>query len=327
MDILILNAEFTLPIMSKFPKLSNVILKNSLVKGIFKKVFGFVDIPLFSEVTFKEECRLNGFNILTASKAKASDDDVIIVTDPFTVCYEAHGLIQMANVIRALGYRVSFLRPYVNGKIKIIRGQRRSFVHFAAKQAARLDAIAKTKKALVGYDPALTICYRDEYTQLLGDARGDFNVLLPEEWLTQIMATKKFADNFEKIESKIKAVAATSEFSEPYYLFTHCTERALVTPAPVMWQNIMSRFSLNLIPVNVACCGMAGLFGHIAKNQDETYAVYNKNWKGQIAKRDFDHCLITGFSCRSQVHRMEGKEAVHPLFVLDDLLQEVLSDD
>ena len=37
MDILILNAEFTLPIMSKFPKLSNVILKNSLVKGIFKK--------------------------------------------------------------------------------------------------------------------------------------------------------------------------------------------------------------------------------------------------------------------------------------------------
>lgn len=327
MDILILNAEFTLPIMSKFPKLSNVILKNSLVKGIFKKVFGFVDIPLFSEVTFKEECRLNGFNILTASKAKASDDDVIIVTDPFTVCYEAHGLIQMANVIRALGYKVSFLRPYVNGKIKIIRGQRRSFVHFAAKQAARLDAIAKTKKALVGYDPALTICYRDEYTQLLGDARGDFNVLLPEEWLTQIMATKKFADNFEKIESKVKAVAATSAFSDPYYLFTHCTERALVTPAPVMWQNIMSRFSLNLIPVNVACCGMAGLFGHIAKNQDETYAVYNKNWKGQIAKRDFDHCLITGFSCRSQVHRMEGKEAVHPLFVLDDLLQEVLSDD
>ena len=89
-----------------------------------------------------------------------------------------------------------------------------------------------------------------------------------------------------------------------------------------MWQNLMNKFGLNLIPINVACCGMAGLFGHIAKNHDETYAVYEKNWKGEIQKRDFNHCLITGFSCRSQVLRMEGKRANHPLFVLDELLKE-----
>ena len=71
---------------------------------------------------------------------------------------------------------------------------------------------------------------------------------------------------------------------------------------------------------------MAGLFGHISKNHDETYAVYEKNWKDKIKSHDFKHCLITGFSCRSQVHRMEGKEAVHPLFVLNDLLNKALKE-
>ena len=217
---------------------------------------------------------------------------------------------------------VAFLKAYVNGKIMVIRGDRKGFVHYAVKQAARLERIHKTGKSLVGYDPALTICYRDEYTQLLGDARGEFEVKLPEEWLTEQFATEKFNANFDGIKEKVLAKAQSPEFSDMYYLFTHCTERALITPAPVMWQNVMDKFGLKLLPVNVACCGMAGLFGHMAKNQDETYAVYNKNWKDQIQKRDFDHCLITGFSCRSQVLRMEGKEANHPLFVISDLLEK-----
>lgn len=324
MDLMILNSEFTLPIMSKFPKLSNAVISNKYVKALTKTIFGFVDLPLFSEKTFKDECKDNDFEILSTKKAEKSDCDLIIVTDPFTVCYEANGLVAMAKFIRSLGYKVAFLRPYVNGKIMVIRGERKRFVHYAAKQAARLSRIHKTGKSLVGYDPALTICYRDEYPQMLGDLCGDFTVQLPEEWLTAQFGTQRFVDNYEKIKSKVLATAQTSEFAEPYFLFTHCTERALITPAPVMWQNTLDRFGLKLIPVNVACCGMAGLFGHMAQNQKQTYAVYEKNWKGQIAKRDFEHCLITGFSCRSQVHRMEGKEAIHPLFVLEKLIERAL---
>ena len=31
---------------------------------------------------------------------------------------------------------------------------------------------------MVGVDPALVLCYRDEYKQTLGDKRGDFHVML-----------------------------------------------------------------------------------------------------------------------------------------------------
>ena len=96
---------------------------------------------------------------------------------------------------------------------------------------------------------------------------GEFEVKLPEEWLTEQFATEKFNANFDGIKEKVLAKAQSPEFSDMYYLFTHCTERALITPAPVMWQNVMDKFGLKLLPVNVACCGMAGLFGHMAKNQ------------------------------------------------------------
>lgn len=325
MDLLILNSEFALPLMSKLPKLSNLLLQNRVSRFLTEKIFGFVDLPEFSEQTFTSLCAKNSFEILSTDKACNSDNEVILVTDPFTVCFEAQGLISMAKVIRALGYKVAFLKAYVNGKIMVIRGDRKGFVHYAVKQAARLERIHKSGKALVGYDPALTICYRDEYAQMLGDARGQFEVKLPEEWITEQFATEKFNENFSKIKQRVHACANTEKFSDMYYLFTHCTERALITPAPVMWQNLMERFGLKLIPVNVACCGMAGLFGHMAVNHDETYAVYNKNWKKQIEQRDFEHCLITGFSCRSQVLRMEGKRANHPLFVICDLLESALS--
>jgi Fe-S oxidoreductase len=36
---------------------------------------------------------------------------------------------------------------------------------------------------MVGVDPALVLCYRDEYKQTLGDKRGDFHVMLVHEWL------------------------------------------------------------------------------------------------------------------------------------------------
>ena len=32
---------------------------------------------------------------------------------------------------------------------------------------------------LVGVDPALVLCYRDEYKQTLGDKRGDFSAVSP----------------------------------------------------------------------------------------------------------------------------------------------------
>ncbi|MCS5946867.1 hypothetical protein LNP25_27185 [Klebsiella variicola subsp. variicola] len=49
--------------------------------------------------------------------------------------------------------------------------------------------MAQLGMPLVGVDPALVLCYRDEYKQTLGDKRGDFQVLLVHEWLPKALTT------------------------------------------------------------------------------------------------------------------------------------------
>ena len=134
----------------------------------------------------------------------------------------------------------------------------------------------------------------------------------------------KLKNTLSSLQERLQSLKEQDEgLFTPYYLFTHCTERALVPKSVTMWQMVMQSFSLTVIPVPVACCGMAGLHGHMVQNQDETYKVYEQNWKGELAKRPFDHCLVTGFSCRSQVERMEHKKPVHPLLVLDEILKRI----
>ncbi|VTN09674.1 Uncharacterised protein [Raoultella terrigena] len=72
---------------------------------------------------------------------------------------------------------------------------------------------------MVGVDPALVLCYRDEYNQALGDKRGDFRVMLVHEWLPQALPENAVQDNG----------------GEAWYLFGHCTEVTALPAAPKQW--------------------------------------------------------------------------------------------
>lgn len=68
--------------------------------------------------------------------------------------------------------------------------------------------MAKLNIPMVGVDPALVLCYRDEYKLALGEQRGDFHVLLANEWLSTV------------VESQQPVAVG----GEPWYFFGHCTE-------------------------------------------------------------------------------------------------------
>lgn len=342
MDFLCINAERTNPLMARVPRMSNALLQNSLSKLLVENIFKFVDLPKFNERTLRQQAKDANIQVLTAkeAEARAAHYDVIVVSNAFTASYEADGLIDLAKLVRSMGFKVAILKPYTNGKLLVIRGARAAFIRKARPQAERLARLNAKGLTLVGFDPALTICYRDEYKSLIPNC-PDFNVMLPEEWLKQALASEKFLAKEAKIKNALEAIVrrktpdqevssgavnedviASCDYTEDFYLFCHCTEQALVPLSVQMWQQILAHFKLRLMPVSVACCGMAGLFGHMKDNLDETRTVYEQNWQAKIRERDFAQCLITGFSCRSQVHRMEHKRANHPIHVLANLLEQ-----
>ncbi len=323
-DLLVLNAERLIPLAAKFPALSNFLFKNRLCAALTRGIFGLADLPLVSEQSLKAQCRKAGIKCLSVAGALKERPELLIVADPFTASYEADGLVRFARAAEGLGCKAALLRPYVNGKLMVIRGDRRRFVHYAAKQAARLQALAATGITLAGYDPALTLCYRDEYEELLGKARGDFAVLLPEEWLIKALASPKGKAAAAALAQKARALG--QGFADPRYLFCHCSERALLPQSVLQWQQAFGAFGLSLIPVPVACCGMAGLHGHLVQNLDESRRVWEQNWKCELEKRPYENCLATGYSCRSQSLRMEGKALKHPLDVICALMDAKSAD-
>ncbi|HCW45858.1 MAG TPA: hypothetical protein DGH25_00255, partial [Erwiniaceae bacterium] len=117
---------------------------------------------------------------------------------------------------------------------------------------------------------------------------------------------------------------ATREIKQPtgesWYLFAHCTEVTALPATPEQWAAIFARFGARLENINVGCCGMAGTYGHEAKNLDNSLGIYELSWHPQMQRLPRQRCLATGYSCRSQVKRIEGNGMRHPLQALLELM-------
>ncbi len=177
-----------------------------------------------------------------------------------------------------------------NGKAQHIKGFLNRFAKTAKKTADFLNRVAKLGMPMVGVDPALVLCYRDEYKLALGEERGEFNVLLANEWLASALDSQP--------------VATVS--GESWYFFGHCTEVTALPGAPAQWAAIFARFGAKLENVSVGCCGMAGTYGHEAKNHKNSLGIYELSRHQAMQRLPRNRCLATGYSCRSQVKRVEG---------------------
>lgn len=150
----------------------------------------------------------------------------------------------------------------------------------------------------------LVLCYRDEYSEILGDKRGEFDVLTVHEWLLPRLS------EFEQIETQ----------GEPWHLLAHCTEKTKLPNAEKEWGTIFTHFGAKLNTVPVGCCGMAGTFGHEVDKLEMSKDIYGLSWKPRLEELPAERCLVTGYSCRSQVKRFEHIKTKHPLQALLEII-------
>ncbi len=236
--------------------------------------------------------------------AEQRQEYVLVVQDPFTSYYEASLVNDFIRLISKLGFKPVLLPFMPNGKAQHVKGFLQRFAKTAQKSADFLNDLATLDIPLVGTDPALVLCYRDEYQQVLGDKRGDFNVLLAHEWLEKVTSDR----------------AEQPAGGDAWYLFPHCTENTALPMAAPRWKSIFSRFGATLETVNAGCCGMAGTYGHEAKNLENSLGIYQLSWQPHMEQRARQRCLATGYSCRSQVKRIEGQAVRHPLQALLEIV-------
>ena len=309
-DYFVAYVEQYAPLMGKMPRFFNFFTGMKLTSLLTEKIVGMVDIPQLSFPTLKSALKQHDITEFNLNKLQAltptqREEYVLIVQDPFTTYYDADVVRDLLLTIKKLGYKPIVLPFKPNGKPQHIKGFLSKFANTAKDSADFLNQIATLDIPLVGTDPAMVLCYRDEYKQALGDARGTFNVQLFQEWLTP------------RLTGEAKPVA---QEKANFYLLGHCTEKTAEPTSGKDWAVIFNHFGGSLSEVAVGCCGMAGTYGHDAGKLADSKAIYSLSWEAEIAKRERSQCVATGYSCRSQVKRIEGETLKHPVQALLSLL-------
>jgi Fe-S oxidoreductase len=175
-----------------------------------------------------------------------------------------------------------------------------AFERLAEANAAMLRALSGTGVDLVGVDPSMTLTYRGEYVEALGRDVAP-PVLLLQEWLAR----------------RLPPARPPAEDAPRYQLLPHCTERTNAAGAPREWQDVFAALGLRLEVLAAGCCGMAGTYGHEAEHRDTSALIYSQSWRAQVgAGAASGRLLATGYSCRSQVKRLDGLALPHPAHAL-----------
>ena len=142
-----------------------------------------VDLPLLSVPSLQRRLVGHRSANMTLEQLEALSPEqkakvVLVVQDPFTSYYDAQVVADFVRLAEKIGYQPVVLPFSPNGKAQHIKGFLSRFAKTAQKTSDFLNRVAQLGMPMVGVDPALVLCYRDEYKQTLGDKRGDFQVLL-----------------------------------------------------------------------------------------------------------------------------------------------------
>lgn len=307
-DHLVSNIEKMAPVLAKAPRLVNALQGMKISRVMINKLIGYVDSPELSYPTLEQRLKIAKvpvFDLPQFKRLAPTDQErvVVIVQDPFTSFYEASVVESLAELINKLGYKANVLPFRPNGKPQHVKGFLPQFTQTAESNAQLFNELHQLSVPMVGVDPSLVLCYRDEYNQVLGEERGDFLIQLVHEWLQTI----ELPD------------LATENKTQSYVFLGHCSEKTALPKSENQWQAIFEAFGLNLKPVAVGCCGMAGTYGHETVNLENSKALYDMSWAEPIANTSHE-VVATGYSCRSQIKRFGGVSPRHPLQVLCEQL-------
>ncbi|OYD83800.1 D-2-hydroxyglutarate dehydrogenase YdiJ [Azospirillum brasilense] len=302
-DHVVGSIEHLTPLLMRMPRLCNAVLGSAMGRAGLRAI-GLAATPTLSGLDLRRELASRGVRVATPAALQALDEaerarSVIVVQDAFTSAYETRLVLDLLDLVAALGFR-PWLAPFrPNGKPLHVHGFLGRFERVARANAAMLRTLSGTGATLVGLDPSMTLTYRAEYAGVLNPSERP-SVLLVQEWLARhVDALPRVADPIE------------------YQLLPHCTERTTAAASLPAWKAAFAHCGLDLRILPSGCCGMAGTYGHEAEHRSTSERIYHQSWAKHVADAGpTGQLLATGYSCRSQAMLISGVRLPHPVQAL-----------
>jgi len=308
-DPIVAAIETTLPLMARFKPGYNMLTGSSAGKALMR-LAGLTALPAMPAISLEREAARLGVRVVTPGRlarlsAAERAQAIVIIADVFSTHFDPAAVIAALKLALKMGFKPWLAVAQRNGKALHVHGYLGRFEKVAAKSRDHLDRISRIGIPLVGIDPSMTLTYRSEYAAL-PSTRLQQPVLLLQEWL---------AANLDRLPPP-QALP-----QERFTLLAHCTERTNAPAALKQWSVLFGRLGIKLDMADVGCCGMAGTFGHEMRNRAISEKLYAMSWQDRIAENGNQTVVMaTGFSCRSQVAKIDRQTIPHPIEILDRLI-------
>ncbi|MBY5459051.1 FAD-binding oxidoreductase [Rhizobium leguminosarum] len=307
-DPLVAAIETTLPLVHRIRPAYNLVV-GTRAGRMLMRVAGLTSLPRLPQISLAKEVARLGVPLATPRRIEAlspreREQSVIFVADAFTAYFDPEVALAAIGLARKMGLSPFLAASHVNGKALHVHGYLGRFEAAAGRTAHYLQRLDDAGVALVGLDPSMTLAFRSEYKGVL-----KASILLPQEWL---------AANLGRLAASPSAIKGKS-----FRLMAHCTERTNAPASVAQWKQVFASLGIDLQTAQTGCCGMAGTFGHEARNRQISERLYAMSWKPEVdAAGDTENLMATGYSCRSQVKEIDNKRLPHPFQVIDKIMSE-----
>ena len=228
---------------------------------------------------------------------------VVLLADTFTRFLEPGLGDDAVAVLRAAGARVEVLAPGCCGRPLLSQGFVAEARRAAAATVAALAPHARAGTPIAVLEPSCWSMLRDDAPRLLppgGDAGAVADAVTTVEALAAALGGARFArgDGTEVM------------------VHDHCHARALSAPDPAGPLGALTGAAC--APSGAGCCGMAGAFGYRHPRLSRAIAEDRL----APAARRAAAIVAAGTSCRHQIARVAGRDALHPVQFLRRHLAE-----
>ena len=286
--------------------MANATLRNPAFKWLLEKVAG-IDrrrtLPTFAPDNLRRWFRKHTPDVRAGSRGS-----VILMDDCFTTYNNPQVGKAAVRVLEAGGYRVELAGLACCGRPAISKGLLTLGRSMARENVARLVDAARAGTPILGCEPSCLLTMVDEYR--------DFR-LGPDADL--VASAARLVDGFVADREAMPDLPLRAGPGK-VLLHGHCQQKALVGTSGTV--AALKRIDgLEVKELDSGCCGMAGSFGYELGHYEMSAALANRVLLPAARAEPEARLVAPGFSCRSQVHGIEGIDALHPIEVIAERLE------
>ncbi|MFB6254294.1 MAG: LUD domain-containing protein [Halobacteriaceae archaeon] len=299
-DAIFANIETFAKIGITFPRITNTLSNQSVVRGFLERAIGIDrrrELPTFANQSF-----ISWFANRTSSQ-QTSDRNVLIYPDVFTNYFYPERGKALVHILEALGIGITVPSLPESGRAPLSQGMIETATDNAQIIAEEfLPAIENGQDILV-IEPSDYAMFKRDYEKLLQDEKATDIANACFEAFEYLYGLKRNGYSFEQF---------MGSGSLAYH--SHCQQRTLNAAQYTI--TLLEELGYDVVTSDVECCGMAGSFGYKEEYYDVSLDV-GEQLAEQFEQYSQRQIIASGISCQEQLATFFDHSIKHPLEIIN----------